>query len=359
MPIRVAGTAGLSCLFVVGLVVRSVPGVRDALLQAGLATPLVTGMRWTAYLCITLVLVSFIGALVSRLRGNRGAFRCDSVVLGLLWGLACLLAFLMGPFVVYTWLGTGFRPSVVRYKEGPPRAPTAAYDALLDEMVSVFNEWSDILETMQPGPTLGASRLGLDRNSERYHALQRRADTTPLPTRDQAADLAHRYYEPIRAAVSRLDQAAAGAMDRCGAGDRQRQLLGDMQFITAQMQSLGERQVDLYLVVFGNTAGSRAEEAPSVREAQADDEDAPPVAQAHPPAAAPVRPNPPPAAHPADSRSAAEKARDDFARRQEEALARIRSRTNGGASNPPPPRATSPPPASAAPTTEGFAVPPN
>jgi hypothetical protein len=248
LPLR---WAGVGLLFVGHLLMKGLPAARA--LELG-GRPLVLAELGLVGLGVLLTLLSVVGALVSFLQGNSGAFRGENAPSQVVWFGAAAAA-------VATTVGfaSGYlNPGVARYATGAQKVPLEVYQGFVQRLFDGTNGFLDVLAQSQPGDDPQMIRARMQAAAAGMRDALAEATRTPLPTRDQARALDARYRAKFRELLVRyrdIPRAAAG------------RFAGQPQIAEAMRAAgdLGEKYLqaldaspDFYLALFGKDAGTGA-----------------------------------------------------------------------------------------------------
>ncbi len=271
-----AGAIGLMGLVLV--LNRGIKYARRAHQGATIGSQIQVGMLILCLLAALLSIISVAGAAISYVRGNRGAFKGESVGGQVAWGLSVIASLV----VAYVY---------VRSLTGPTRAELAAldaslsaaeqaedstYESMMADVLSYHERKAAALESL-PGPfSMGGKEAWEDLGIIEGDALRihLQARLVARPTRDQVRRLFDAFEGRYREAIARTARTAADAIARLELrpGTEYGDILHEIADQAAQVDK-NYRQVyrpggpptGWYVAVLGEEAGASPLAGPNVK----------------------------------------------------------------------------------------------
>lgn len=166
--------------------------------------------RVTVWLALVAMITSVVGAAASFFRGNRSAFRGESIWGQIAWGWT-ILGLTVSGLIAFSQAGESEPEPEPR--AGMIQADVAAYERPIREMIQKIEESAASIDQVRPqGGAEPMERLWSNLDSAGF--ANDRVRVLPRPTSDQISLLKARFEGDFRAAFVRLRDAMRGAMKR-------------------------------------------------------------------------------------------------------------------------------------------------
>lgn len=169
--------------------------------------------RVTVWLALVAMITSVVGAAASFFRGNRSAFRGESIWGQIAWGWT-ILGLTVSGLIAFSQAGESEPESAPFPLAETERADQSVFEGLTRDFIAAIHNHAEIMERL-PSPVDDPEdwRVLKDRMTEMDRARSK-SKALPLPTNEQVRRLKTRYEKDFRAALVRLRDAARNGGQR-------------------------------------------------------------------------------------------------------------------------------------------------